>query len=178
MSSRHFILGLLTQRSMSGYDVKQSLENLCWLIGSPSFGSLYPALHSLSEDGLASMDVIHSGDKPPRKVYTITDKGRKALEEWLHQSMDSETSQKAFLMRLMLASNLSRPGLIAYLQQRHARVAEYQEALQVQEETSDLGQRLAYDYGLAIATAELAWLDRMLEKIARPALAGEGLDSI
>ena len=39
---RYFILGLLSQQPMSGYDAKQYLESLGWLVGNPSFGAIYP----------------------------------------------------------------------------------------------------------------------------------------
>ena len=44
----HFMLGLLA--GSRGY-----LESLDWLIRSPSFGSLYPALHGLLKDGLVTV---------------------------------------------------------------------------------------------------------------------------
>ena len=37
----------------------------------------------------------------------------------------------------------------------------------------DLGERLALDYGLAVATAELAWLDRMLAELSQQPLSME-----
>ena len=49
-SFRYSILGLLTHEPMSGYDIKRFLESLGWLVGSPSYGSIYPALHALLED--------------------------------------------------------------------------------------------------------------------------------
>ena len=57
VSFRYFVLGLLAQRSMSGYDIKRFLKSLSWLIGSPSFGSLYPALHALLKDELVTVKV-------------------------------------------------------------------------------------------------------------------------
>jgi PadR family transcriptional regulator AphA len=170
VNTRHFILGLLARQPMSGYDIKRFLKSLSWLIDSPSFGSLYPALHALLEDGLATVEVIPRHDKPPRKIYTITKTGKQALREWMDEPIASGVSLKAFLMRLILASNLSHNGLITHLQQRHAQVASHQLALeqttQSMEETLDLGDRLALDYGLAIASAELAWLDRALAQLS------------
>ena len=171
MSFRYFILGLLTQQPMSGYDVKRFLESFAWLIGSPSFGSVYPTLHALLEDDLVTVDVVQNEGKPPRKIYSITEAGRQALQEWIGQPVDPDASLKAFLMRLILASNLSRSGLIAYLQQRRAQVAVYRDSLEqvveVPAETAGLGQRLAFDFGLAAATTEIAWLDRTLERLSQ-----------
>lgn len=170
VSIRHFILGLLTRQPMSGYDVKRFLKQLSWLVDSPSFGSLYPALHALLEDNLATVEIVPRQDKPPRKIYTITETGRQVLHEWINQPIASDMSLKAFLMRLILAANLSHDGLVAYLQQRRVQVAALQFSLkQMAEEANesmDLGDRLALDYGLHAATAELAWLDRILLQLS------------
>ncbi|RLC67787.1 MAG: hypothetical protein DRI48_01365 [Chloroflexi bacterium] len=171
MNFRYFVLGLLAQQPMSGYDIKRFLESLDWLIGSPSFGSVYPALHALLEEKLVTVNAVQNEDKPPRKVYSITEAGRRALEEWIVQSMEPGGSLKDFLMRLMLASNLSPTGLIGYLRQRRSQVADHCADLErvagAQDEAIGLGQRLAFDYGLAAATAELDWLDRTLESLTR-----------
>jgi len=174
MSIRLFILGLLTRQPMSGYDVKRFLKSLSWLIDSPSFGSLYPALHALLEDGLVTVQVVPRRDKPPRKIYNITEAGRQVLQEWIDRPVDSGASLKAFVMRLMLASNLSQDGLVVHLQQRQAQVTAHQLALEqtskAMDESMDLGERLALDYGLAVATAELAWLDRTLDRLSQPSM--------
>jgi PadR family transcriptional regulator AphA len=171
VSLRYFILGLLTRQSMSGYDIKRFLKSLGWLIGSPSFGSLYPALHALLEDGLATVDVLSREDKPPRKIYSITERGKQALQEWVDQPVEQGASLKAFVMRLVLASNFSRAGLIAQLRQRRSQVADHHASLGQIAKTvdeRDLGQRLALGYGLAIAAAELTWLDSTLDRLSEP----------
>ncbi len=181
MNFRNFILGLLAQQPMSGYDVKRFLESLDWLIGSPSFGSVYPILHALLKDEWASVDVVHREGKPPRKVYSITEAGRRALQEWISQPVESDVSLKTFLMRLMLAGNLSHSELIAHLQQRRSQVefhhASLEQDARAQDKSVDLGQRLAFDYGSAAAAAELAWLDRTLEQLSQSSPSAETAQS-
>ena len=153
---------------MSGYDIKRFLQRLSWLVESPSFGSLYPALHAMLEDGLVTMQVIPQQDKPPRKIYSITDVGRETLQEWVRQPVASDVSLKAFLMRLILASNLSQPDLIALLEQRHTQVSGHlQQTVEAIEEDADLGERLALGYGVAVANAELTWLDKALGQLSQ-----------
>jgi PadR family transcriptional regulator AphA len=170
VSFRHFILGLLSQQPMSGYDIKRVLKSLGWLIGDPSFGSLYPALHALLRDGLTTMEVRPRQDKPPRKVYSITDAGRQVLQEWVNQPA-SNASLKAFVMRLNLADSLSPAGLVAHLKQRRAQVAAHRATLEQADRTlnedDDLGQQLALNYGLALANAELTWLDHTLDRLSQ-----------
>ena len=171
VSSRHFILGLLAQKLMSGYDIKHFLKSLSWLIGSPSFGSLYPALHNLLKDNLVTVKVLSREGKPSRKIYSITEAGREALAEWINQPAKSSAPLKAFVMRLILADSFSPAGLIVHLQQRRAQVAAHHDTLEqtggALDEETNLGQRLALDYGLALAFAELAWLDSTLNRLAQ-----------
>jgi hypothetical protein len=42
-----------------------------------------------------------------------------------------------------------------------------------QDGTTDLGQHLALDYGLTVANAEAAWLDRTLERLSEQPLPVE-----
>jgi DNA-binding PadR family transcriptional regulator len=163
---RHFVLGLLSQQPMSGYDIKQYLECLGWLVGNPSFGAIYPALHTLLEDGMVTLEIVAYETKPPRKIYSITPAGKLALDEWIHRPLLSGASSRAFVMRLLLAEHLSHEGLVAHLTQRRQRVEEHQAALKrtiaATDPPTDLGQRLAFDYGMTIASAQLAWLEDLI----------------
>lgn len=176
-SLRHFILGLLTQRPMSGYGIKRMLKSLSWLVGEPSFGSLYPALKALEKDGLVTMELENRENKPSRKLYNITEAGTKTLDEWISQPAGPNASLKAFVMRLILAENLSRSALIAELYQRRAQIATYRAALEDNTRPADDGadsvQRMALEYGLALANAELAWLDTALDRLLAQPQAGE-----
>jgi DNA-binding PadR family transcriptional regulator len=177
VSIRHLILGLLTQQPMSGYDVKRFLKSLSWLVDSPSFGSIYPILRALQKDGLVTMEEVPRQRKQPRKIYTSTEAGRQALREWVDLPTSPDVSLKAFLMRLILAGSFSHTGLIAHLQQRRSQIAVHYTTLKQITETLDeiaeSGQRLTFDYGLALATAELAWLDNKLELLSQQSLPVE-----
>jgi DNA-binding PadR family transcriptional regulator len=177
VSLRHLVLGLIAENPMSGYDIRQFLGKLSWLIGSPSCGSLYPALRRLLQDGLATVEVKLRQAKPPKKVYHITEDGRIALQEWIEQPTEPG-SLKAFAMRLILADNLSRSGLIAHLKQRRTDVAGNEARLagvaQMRRETAASGQRLALDYALAVARAERDWLDGVLKQLSQKVRAGAG----
>jgi PadR family transcriptional regulator AphA len=177
---RHFILGLLTRQPMSGYDIKRFLKNLSWLIDVPSFGSLYPSLHALLKDGLVTMEVVARQDRPPRKIYTITEAGEEILRAWLSQPSEPNASLKKFIMRLALADQLSQVGLLAHLEQRRAHIAVQKVDLEqatAEGENADLGERLMLDYELSLAAAELAWLDSTLARLSQPSLSVEAAEN-
>jgi PadR family transcriptional regulator AphA len=164
---------------MSGYDIKRFLESLGWLVGSPSFGAIYPALHALLQDELVTVRVLSDDSKPPRKIYTITDAGERALREWIYQPFNPNASTRAFTMRLILADHLSREGLIAHLQQRHAQVTDHRADLErMNDELTgemDVGQRLTLHYGVTIASAELVWLESILARLSTGELVEDSL---
>ncbi|MCD4739371.1 MAG: PadR family transcriptional regulator [Anaerolineae bacterium] len=156
---RYLVLGLLKEKALTGYDIKVFLESFSWLIGSPSYGSLYPALHALRDDKLVTQEMESS-----RKIYRITSAGQQELREWADQPLTQETSLKTFLMHLILSANYSREGLTAYLQHRQSQIEAQRENLQqlLQDVESGSREPLALAYGLFMATQELQWLENVL----------------
>jgi DNA-binding PadR family transcriptional regulator len=168
VSLDYFILGLLAQQPMSGYDIKRFLKGLNWLIGSPSGGSLYPILRTLLKKDLVTVEVMPGVDRPPRKIYSITEGGRQALQAWVEEPVATNAPLKAFAMRLLIADSHSHASLLAHLQLRQSQVAAQHASLterarnQNLDEGLSLGKRLALSYGLAVAQAELDWLEGTL----------------
>ncbi|MFD2207857.1 PadR family transcriptional regulator [Kiloniella antarctica] len=84
--SKFFILCVLHERSMHGYDVASEVERKTNGGCSPREGTVYPILKQFADGGYVTFKTeIVSGRE--RKIYTITDKGSQAfkvgLEEWL-----------------------------------------------------------------------------------------------
>ena len=147
MNLRYFVLGLLAQQPMSGYDIKRFLKGLSWLIGSPSSGSLYPILRTLLEEQLVTVEIVPGVDRPPRKIYSISESGRQALQTWVEQPGAPNTPLKAFAMRLFLADCLPPTSLRAHLRQRRNQVAAHQAELTNMIKLMDEGE----DMGLLIS---------------------------
>ena len=67
---------------MYGYQIAKSIEG-GWQEGAPvKQGTLYPVLRSMEEQGLLDSRVEPSVSGPPRKYYSITDRGRGVLNDW------------------------------------------------------------------------------------------------
>ena len=84
------ILSELRNRPMSGYDVISYIHNKFRLLVSS--GTVYSLLYSLERQGL--IEGIWSERK---RVYTLTDKGRKTIETILN----ANDKIKTFLLNLM-----------------------------------------------------------------------------
>jgi len=71
-----------SQEPLYGYQIAKSIEGN-WQQGAPvKQGTLYPVLRSMEESGLLGSRVEPSVAGPPRKYYTITDRGRAVLADW------------------------------------------------------------------------------------------------
>ncbi len=73
---KYVILDLLKDQPRHGYDVIRALEAHLGGLYTPSPGSVYPTLQLLEDQGLV-VGVAQDG----KKVYTISDEGRRFLQE-------------------------------------------------------------------------------------------------
>ncbi|HKW41813.1 MAG TPA: PadR family transcriptional regulator [Gemmatimonadales bacterium] len=73
---KYVILKLLKDKPRHGYEVMKELEDQLHGCYSPSPGTVYPTLQWLEDEGL-----VLAQDVDGKKVYEITDAGRKFLDE-------------------------------------------------------------------------------------------------
>lgn len=74
---KYVILKLLAEKPRHGYEIIKELSERFGGAYSPSAGTVYPTLALLEDMGFASVTVEESG----RKVYAVTEEGRRYLEE-------------------------------------------------------------------------------------------------
>jgi DNA-binding PadR family transcriptional regulator len=76
--SKFFILRVLHDRPMHGYDIARTVERTTNGCCSPSEGTIYPVLREFEEGGFVTYETeVVTGRE--RKVYTLTEKGQDAL---------------------------------------------------------------------------------------------------
>lgn len=74
---KYVILQLLVEKPRHGYEIIKAIEERFGGAYSPSPGTVYPTLTMLEDMGYARVTPEESG----KKVYEITDEGRKYLED-------------------------------------------------------------------------------------------------
>lgn len=104
MDVRTICLGILTRGDATGYEIKKLFEDGRFgYFVEASFGSIYPALGRLTDDGLVSVREEAQIGRPDRKVYTITDKGRAAFVANLAGPLPEDRFRSPFLFAMMFA---------------------------------------------------------------------------
>lgn len=158
MSYKYLILGMLSENPMSGYDIKKVVKQALGGITSASYGTLYPTLHKLLEEGCVSMQEIPQRTRPSKKVYHITDRGREELREWLKQPASTDQVRREFLLKLYLAHNLEPKDVQIMLAMRRAETEQTVREVLADKARQTGEKSWLADYTLAMCEAELNWL--------------------
>jgi PadR family transcriptional regulator, regulatory protein PadR len=77
--SRFFILCVLHQRPMHGYDIARAVARTSNDCCSPTEGTIYPALHEFESGGFVT-STTETVSGRARRIYTLTPKGREAFK--------------------------------------------------------------------------------------------------
>jgi len=163
MNVRTLCLGVLTAGEASGYEIKKEIEDgLFSHFIEASFGSIYPALTQLHAEGLVTVRAEEQTGKPDKKVYAITDSGRRSLASALAVVPAKDKYKSEFLFQMLLQEFISPEVMLTAIDKqlsniRHdlSRIAECT--------TSELalpGAQFVADYGEAVLRASLACLEQ------------------
>jgi DNA-binding PadR family transcriptional regulator len=124
MSVRMVILGLLAERPLYGYEIKQIIEEHMGDWTSIAFGSIYFALDKLAEEGFVDkVAVEQAGSRPSRSVYQVTNSGKDEFLRLLRESWQAvEHEYYEIDICLFFLERLSASEVKGYLQARLSRL--------------------------------------------------------
>ena len=118
MDVKDLCLGALTRGDATGYDLKKFFESSfghCFLAG---YGSIYPALAELTEAKLVSARTVPGQAGPSRKLYHLTEAGRKAFLKRL-EATDPQHKVKSEFLVLMYFAHLLPPTRLDAILDKH-----------------------------------------------------------
>ncbi|MCF8467967.1 MAG: PadR family transcriptional regulator [Sneathiella sp.] len=120
MDIRTLCLGILTMGDATGYEIKKTFEEKLDLIFHASYGSIYPSLNKLTEEGLVSCRELSQEKRPDKKIYTITAAGRYAFLEKVMNKPAADRFRSEFLATLMFAHLLPASTISQMIDERIA----------------------------------------------------------
>ena len=135
-----------------------------------SYGSIYPALARMLREGLVRVRTEDDGSgRPPRKVYTITEKGRAELQRALSTDPAPDKFKSEFLFQMLFLERIDHEHLAviydAYLEEQEA------ELRALEEEAGNLpqhpGTRFVQDFGRAMLGTAIAFLKKRRAEMLR-----------
>ena len=173
MDTKTLCLGVLCRGDATGYDIKKAFEEGPFAhFHVASFGAIYPALSTLSAEGLVVGTELAQEKRPDKKVYAITAKGREAFFDALITPPGDDKVRSDFFFILFFAHLLPAPRLAALIDRR---IAWYRDTL-ARMESCELaasrppGESFVHGLGLAVYQAAADYLesnrDRLLEEVS------------
>ena len=176
MAIEHSILGMLSIRPCSGYDLKAEFEKGgAALLSTLSFGSIYPHLKRLEQEGLIESQ---AGDNDGRhkKVYDLTAKGWQELTNWLEQSSEYPIPMRDELLLKMLFWGSADKERTTLIEQLQARREESLDLLNYLQEWRGNGKTFIDEYNALLFSymqmrlqSELTWIAEATTQLEGPA---------
>jgi PadR family transcriptional regulator, regulatory protein AphA len=132
--SKFAILGMLAMYPMSGYDIRKCAAFSIAHFWKEDYGHIYPTLKFLLEEGLTERESGAASGRTERQVYAITEKGRRALAEWLKEMPNPPNLRIELLLKVFLGSGAEPEILARMLEAQEAACrAAYEELLETEE---------------------------------------------
>ncbi|MDQ0196582.1 PadR family transcriptional regulator [Paenibacillus wynnii] len=118
MNSQDVILGMLMKEALTGYEIKQLLENVFSNFYSSSYGTIYPTLARMEKAGLITKEIVLQDGKPNKNLLNITPKGRDSFNAYLLAPLEGDSIKKSdFMMRLYFGEFVGYDKVIIWLKQ-------------------------------------------------------------
>jgi DNA-binding PadR family transcriptional regulator len=161
MNVRTLCLGVLSFQDATGYEIKKMVEEGMFNhFIEASYGSIYPALTRMSEEGLVTCREEAQDGRPDKKVYSITEYGRTELISALCGPPREDKFKSEFLFVMLLANLLPEHHIASVYGQRIDELrAELQQMRGCADSGSHPGGQFVVGYGIAIVEAALNYLE-------------------
>ena len=178
MSLKHTILGFLSFKSMSGYDLKKAFDNSVQHFWPADQSQIYRTLKQLDKDGLITKEVIEREDRLDVKLYEVTEAGRAELLDWLATPPPAEAARDPLLIKVYFAFMLQDEQALHLLQteidQIDSLLSVFQEVYNTamsQEHTDDVQRAMFFsmltlEYGIKSNLWVRSWLQSVVDRIA------------
>lgn len=165
------LLGALSVRSQHGYQINDFIER-CQVAGLKK-PTVYALLDRLVAAGHISLQTEQEGNRPVRKVYTLTASGQALFDELLRENLRApDLAAGVGDVGLMFLDYLPRDEAIACLRQRLERLdAQLAAPVVVPPHVGHLTVQLALDHQAALRRADRDWLAALLQRLETTAEA-------
>ena len=161
MDVKTLCLGVLARGPCTGYSLRKAFEDGPFAhIQDAGYGSIYPALKRLLEEGAATCTEQEQDGRPDRKVYTITPKGRRALFDAVQAPPGPDKYRSDFMFVLLFADLLAPRDLDRRIEDR---IQHHEDSLSrlndMPEDGLSAGDLFILNYGRAMHAASIAFFE-------------------
>ena len=158
------LLALLAERPRHGYELRDRFEAALgghWGLNS---GQIYSSLDRLARDGLVVEEGVERGGGPDKRLWTLTDEGRRELASWFDAPVPRDYRLRdEIYLKLMLALVTQPASARHVLRAQRRELFRELHDLTARRNLLNPRQQLAHilllDSAIMHTEAELRWLD-------------------
>lgn len=176
MEIKTLCLGILSLGDATGYEIKKMVaEGSFSFFSEASYGSIYPALGKLMEEGFVTCRAMAQDKRPDKKVYSLTDLGREALTQSLRKNPDPDKNRSEFLAAILFCESVAPERVGDLIEDR---IHEHEQKILALEGllAGDMtpGSIFVVEYGIATQKAALEFLLKNQNKLSGQSPKGAG----
>ena len=165
---------------MAGYELDKEFKESLKYIWQATSSQIYSELDNMEQKGWLVSERIMQDEKPNKRVYSITEKGKTELMDWMTTPeadvKNSLTGKSAFLFRVLLAGSLSKEQALELLRSfrevclaRKTVQNDLRELVPQDEIKYGYEQALFFElvalHGEMMNQARLAWIEKAISKV-------------
>jgi DNA-binding PadR family transcriptional regulator len=182
MKFEYVILGMLSWRPFSGYDLAKHLEvEGRFLKNKVHLSQIYRLLARMVDSGWLSYEVSVNDGRPDSKIYRLTELGEQELRDWVRSPYEPSTRfqdpefmvrfnfggplDSASLLRLVRTELDCRRAQVARFRSRNRSIPDLDPIDGVDRDAITRLSDLGHCHGAAAIDAWIAWLERVLAEL-------------
>lgn len=165
MEKKLLLLGTLRSHEMHGYQLNEMLRQSVGLPIKLTKPNAYKLLNKMEQDGWITYREEREGNRPPRRVYKITEEGEIVFQEILRDSLAAYSIPEfPSTVGFNFLDLLPRDEAMILLQQRRGKVISlYDEMNEIPVEIREA--HLSVEYLYRFYQTEIAWLDEVIGRL-------------
>lgn len=181
MSSRkktyYAILGLLSLKPMSGYDLKRYVDESIGHFWQENYGHIYPTLARLEKEKMASCRNVRQRGRPDRRVYSLTKRGRSELLRWMEEPVEEMPVRNELLLKMSFADVIGPRALARllerYIDDQNRKLKEYRALQRLMDEEIEAGAkdsqvrhwRHIVRFGTSVVPSRIRWAKEVIRDL-------------
>ncbi len=165
MERELILLGLLNRQQMHGYELHDFIESNMQMCIDLKKSTAYYLLEKLEKQGHVTQTEEQQGNRPPRRVYHLTESGKAHYQELLHKNLSSYLPARfGGSIGIAFLEDVDRETAVSLLQQRHQQISQ---SLAITQQIPDHPGAFQYliEHQRVHLQSELDWLDKLIQKI-------------
>ncbi|OBI31537.1 PadR family transcriptional regulator [Mycobacterium sp. E2238] len=181
MSLRDAVLAALLEGESSGYDLAKEFDASVANFWMATPQQLYRELDRLAEQGLIAARVVHQERRPNKRLFSLTDAGREAIQEFTARPPKPSVIRDELLIKVQAAdagdTRAVRESIVERLQWATAKLQRYERLRARMLDGCDeedflahaqrIGPYLTLLRGIAFEEENIRWAERALSAVDR-----------